>query len=146
LVVLQAQAAEFASESVAADVRPSDLGVLPAWYGGERSAPPIWERELPSLLAETDARALLGVRDGTERAFLVYASRPGFGVIELLHLGLAPEAGAEDVRALLATAAREAPTARLLDQGQPPGSRWHRLLLAAGLREAETLLEMARDL
>jgi hypothetical protein len=80
------------------------------------------------------------------KAFLVYASRPGVGVIELLHLGLAPDAKPEDVRGLLATAAREVPTARLLDQGQPPGSRWHRLLLAAGLREAETLLEMARDL
>ena len=58
---------------------------------------------------------------------------------------MAPDAEPEDVRALLATAAREAPTARLLDQGQPPGSRWYRLLLAAGLRAAETLLEMARD-
>jgi hypothetical protein len=63
-----------------------------------------------------------------------------------LHLGLAAEAGAEDVRVLLVAAAREAPTARLLDQGQPPGRRAHRLLLAAGLFETETILEMARDL
>jgi ribosomal protein S18 acetylase RimI-like enzyme len=146
LVVLEAKAAEFIQESAAAGARPCDVGVLLDWYGGERSPQPMWERELPSLLAETDARALLAVRDDDERAFLLYASRPGFGTIELLHLGLTPDAEAEDVRALLVAAAREAPTARLLDQGQPPGSRWHRLLLAAGLRETETILEMARDL
>ena len=144
LVALQANAAELAPGPV--DVRPCDVGVLLDWYGGERSPQPTWERELPSLLAETDARALLAVRDDSERAFLLYASRPGFGAIELLHLGLTTEAGAQDLRALLAAAAREAPTARLLDQGQPVGSRWHRLLLAAGLRETETILEMARDL
>jgi len=143
LVALQANAAELVLEHAAADVRPCDVGVLLDWYGGERSPQPMWERELPSLLAETDARALLA---GSERALLLYAWRPGFGTIELLHLGIAPEAEAEDVRALLGVAAREAPTARLLDQGQPIGSRWHRLLVAAGLRETETILEMARDL
>jgi ribosomal protein S18 acetylase RimI-like enzyme len=145
LVSLRGAAAELAREHAAADVRPCDVRVLPDWYGGERSAEPLWERELPSLLTETDARPLLAVRGGGERAFLLYAWRPGLGMIELLHLGLTPEAEAGDVRALLATAAREAPTARLLDQGQPVGSRWHRLVLAAGLRETEPILEMARE-
>jgi ribosomal protein S18 acetylase RimI-like enzyme len=146
LVSLRGNAGKLATGPVAANVRSFDVGALMDWYGGERSPQPMWERELTSLLAETDARALLAVRGGGERAFLLYAWRPGLGTIELLHLGLAAEASAEDVRAVLAAAAREAPTARLLDQGQPPGSRWHRLLLAAGLRETETILEMARDL
>jgi len=124
----------------------SDAGLLLDWYGGERSPKPLWELELPSLLAEADAHALLAVRDGQERAFLLYSWRPALGMTELLHLGLSAEAAADDVRPLLVAAGTGAPSDSLLDQGQPVDSRWHRLLLAAGLRETETILEMARDL
>jgi ribosomal protein S18 acetylase RimI-like enzyme len=146
LVSLRGNAAELAPGPVSADVRPCDVGVLLDWYGGDRSPQPMWERELPSLLAEAEARALLAVRDGGERAFLLYAWRPALGMTELLHLGLTAEAVAEDVRPLLAAAGAGAPTDSLLDQGQPIGSRWHHLLVAAGLRETETILDMARGL
>jgi GNAT superfamily N-acetyltransferase len=146
LAALTGSAGEVALVNAAVEVRPCEVDAVVNWFGGERSTKPLWERELSSLLAEADARALLAVRDGGERAFLLHCWRPGLGVIELLHLGLAAEAVAEDVRALLAVAAREAPTARLLDQGQPVGSRAHRLLQVAGLREMEVILEMARPL
>jgi ribosomal protein S18 acetylase RimI-like enzyme len=146
LVSLRGNAGELAAGAAAAKVRPCDVGALMDWFGGDRSPQLMWERELPSLLAEADARALVAVRDGEERAFLLYSWRPFLGMTELLHLGLTAEAVAEDVRALLAAAGDGAPSDSLLDQGQPPGSRWHRLLLAAGLRETETILDMARDL
>jgi len=146
LVSLRGNASKLVPGPAAANIRPCDVGALMDWYGGERSPQPMWERELTSLLAEADARALLAIRDGEERAFLLYSWRPGFGVIELLHLGLAPEAEAEDVRPLLVAASAGAPSDSLLDQGQPVDSRAHRLLAAAGLRETETVLDMARDL
>ena len=146
LAALSRSAGEVALLNAAVDVRSCDVDAVVGWYGGERSEQPLWERELTSLLAETDARALLAAGGGGDRAFLLYSWRPGRGVLELLHLGLTPEAEAEDVRALLAAAAREAPAARLVHQLQPVGRRAHRLLLAAGLREGDILLEMARDL
>jgi ribosomal protein S18 acetylase RimI-like enzyme len=146
LVSLRGNAGKLTAAPAAVEVRPCEVDVLLDWYGGERSPQPMWERELPSLLAETDARALVAVRDGEERAFLLYSWRPGFETTELLHLGLAAEAVAEDVRPLLAAAAAGAPNDSLLDQGQPEGSRWHRLLVATGLRETEAVLDMARDL
>lgn len=142
LAALHGNAGGLAQEPAAVGVRSCDVGVLLDWYGGDRSPWPSWERELPSLLAETDARALLS----GDRAFLLYAWRPGLGEAELLHLGLTAEAEAEDVRALLVVAGAGHPTTRLLDGGQPVGSRAHRLLLAAGLSEMEVILEMARDL
>jgi ribosomal protein S18 acetylase RimI-like enzyme len=146
LVSLRGNAGELAPGPTGANVRSCEVGALLGWYGGERSTKPMWERELSSLLAEADARALLAVRDGEERALLLYSWRPALGMTELLHLGLAAEAVAEDVRPLLAAAGAGAPSDSLLDQGQPIGSRWHRQLLAAGLRETETILEMARAL
>ena len=146
LVSLRGSAGKLAQGPAAASVRPCDVGALVDWYGGERSAKPLWEKELPSLVAEVDARALLAVRDGEERAFLLYSWRPFLGMTELLHLGLAAEAVAEDVRPLLAAAGAGAPSDSLLDQGQPVDSRAHRLLAGAGLRETETILDMARDL
>ena len=145
LAALSRSAGEVALLNAAVDVRSCDVDAVVGWYGGERSEQPLWERELTSLLAETDARALLAAGGG-ERAFLLYCSRPSIETIELFHLGLAAGAEADDVRRLLVAVAREAPAARLHDQGQPVGSRAHRLLLAAGLRETETILEMARDL
>lgn len=146
LASLRGNAGKLVPGPAGVNVRPSDAGLLLDWYGGERSPKPLWERELPSLLAEADARALLAVRDGEERAFLLYIWRPALGMTELLHMGLTAEAEAEDVRPLLVAAGTGAPSDGLLDQGQPVDSRWHRLLLAAGLRETETILEMARDL
>jgi len=146
LVSLRGNAGELARGPAAASIRPCEVGALLDWYGGERSAKPLWERELPSLLAEADAGALLAVRDGEARAFLLYSWRAALGMTELLHLGLSAEAVAEDVRPLLVAAGAGAPNDSLLDQGQPNSSHWHRLLLAAGLRETETILDMARDL
>ena len=146
LVSLRGNAGKLPPGPAAADVRPCDVAALADWYGGDRSPQPMWERELPGLLAETDVHALLALRDGGERAFLLYSWRPFLGMTELLHLGLAAEDGAEDVRTLLAAASAGAPSDSLLDQGQPVDSRWHRLLLAAGLRETEPILDMARSL
>ena len=146
LISLRGNAGKLAPGPAAVNVQPCDVGALTDWYGGERSPKPLWELELPSLLAETDARAVLALRDGEERAFLLYSWRPALGITELLHLGLTAEAVAEDVQPLLAAAGAGAPSDSLLDQGQPLDSRWHRLLLAAGLRETEAILDMARDL
>ena len=146
LISLRGNAGKLAQGPAAASVRPCDVGALLDWYGGERSAKSLWEKELPSLLAEVDARALLAERDGEERAFLLYSWRPFLGMTELLHPGLTPEAVAEDVRPLLVAAAAGAPGDGFLDQGEPVDSPWHRLLLAAGLREPETVLDMAREL
>ena len=146
LVSLRGNAGQLAPGPAGVNVRPCDVGLLMDWYGGERSPRPMWERELPGLLGETDAHALLALRDGGEKAFLLYSWRPFLGMTELLHLGLAAEAEAEDLRTLLAVAGAGAPSDSLLDQGQPVDSRWHRLLLAAGLRETETILDMARSL
>src|SRR3989304_3403061 len=68
LAALTGSAGEVALVNAAVEVRPCEVDAVVNWFGGERSTKPLWERELSSLLAEADARALLAVRGGGGRA------------------------------------------------------------------------------
>lgn len=150
LIALRAEAATPVAgggEEVAVRVRRSDLSVLPHWFGQEDAQGiPIWECQLPSLLVASDTRILVSVRNGRERALLVYRPPDSFGRIVLLRMGLATDAEVTDVRALLRAAAVDTPGAYFLDGAELEGSAAHRILVALAFRELGRSLEMARSL
>jgi len=118
------------------------LGDMPAavmsWFGGGKSTRPTWERDLPSLLAMADARAF-----ENPQGLLLARRSPYFQQVEIVHLGLRPDAGPEAVGALLAAAsAAFAPDLPLALVEEPLNSRTYQRLVTLGFRPVERAYEM----
>ena len=149
-VALRAEAASLGmrkGEDRGVSVRPAEACVLPEWFGQEDAqVMPSWERELLSLLAASDTRILVSLRDGGKRALAVYRPVDAFDRIMLVRIGLATDAQPTDVAALLRAAAAETPGAYFLDGDEPQGSAAHHILVDLGFRELGPILEMMREL
>jgi len=149
LVALRADAAALAASSGEGEtvrVQPSDSSVLLDWFGQEDAREmPTWERQLWSLVATSDARILVSLRDGGERALVVYRPADAFGRIMLVRIGLAADAQPTDVAALLRAAAADTPGAYFLGD-EPQGSAIHHMLVGLGFRELGPIVAMRREL
>lgn len=141
LVTLRGQAVAYAP-AAAQPVRDNLAEAIMAWYGGGKSAPPQWERALPSLLAMANTRGF-----ETARAFILTRPSLWFSHVDIVHVGLDPEAQAEDLNALLhaATVAYGAGTRFALVE-EPCDSRACQLFASLGCNVIERQYEMWRAL
>lgn len=113
------------------------------WYGEPFSPIPLWERELPSLLATDNAQAWVSQRDGRDRAFLLYEAQGSRSYASILHLGATPEANEEDFGALLAAALSQDPAmTQVIFGGVLEGDRTIEWIVALGFRQVARLYEM----
>jgi ribosomal protein S18 acetylase RimI-like enzyme len=149
LVGLRADATKLAAGSgrdAEVSVRPGDPTALTDWFGREDARElPHWERQLPSLLAASNTRLLVALRDGREKALLVHRPAESFGRIMVVRIGLADGGKAADVGALLREAAADTEGAYFLIE-EPVGSSVCDILLDLGFRELGRDFEMARAL
>lgn len=150
-VALRAEVATLAAagdEDVEIGVRPADSSVLPDWFGQEDAREtPTWERQLWSVVVASDTRILVSLRDGGERALVIYRpAADAFGRTWLVRIGLAADAQPTDVAALLRAAAADSGGTYLLAGDEPEGSATHRILEGLGFREVARGLAMRREL
>jgi ribosomal protein S18 acetylase RimI-like enzyme len=149
-VALRAEAATLTAASGEGEegrVRPSDASVLFDWFAAEDAQQmPTWERQLWSLVAASDTRIVVSLRDRRERALAVYRPADAFGRIMLVRIGLAADAQPTDVAALLRAASADTPGAYFLDGDEPQGSAVQHILAGLGFRELGPILEMMREL
>ncbi len=113
-----------------------------SWFGGGKSTRPTWERDLPSLLAMASARAF-----ESRRGLLMARRSVYFRQVEIVHLGLRPDAEPEDIRALLAaTSAAFGPDLPLALLEEPLNSRLYQRFVGLGFRPVERAYEMHLNL
>ncbi|MGB6895994.1 MAG: GNAT family N-acetyltransferase [Dehalococcoidia bacterium] len=136
---------------------PCPVGRVAGWFAETMAGEPTpcWERDLPALLARSNAQAVVASQGGEEEGLLVYVAEPATAGrprarVQVLHAGLRSTAGTLHLRALLGAAAREAgfdPGAAAFRAGlEPAGGRLARELRAAGFREGRRSYDMRRDI
>jgi ribosomal protein S18 acetylase RimI-like enzyme len=116
------------------------------WYDPRFAAVPCWERELPSLLAARNQRAWTAAHNGRVVAFILCRLPDDASMLRIEHLALAPEAGADDVRALCAVALNDGGAAKLRIGSEPSDSRVAGMFRDFGFRLDKDLWEMVKDL
>lgn len=126
---------------------PLHLSTLLPWYGDPFSPPPIWQRELPSLLAVEKTWAGIASREGQERAFLLCYAETEAAMLAIRYLGLDPAAEISGLRALLSAALATVPAAtQVASIGYLEAPRTLEWLTALGFQEKSRYLEMFLDL
>lgn len=137
LITLRGKMAAYAPAS-ASETLSDRAAAIMAWFGGGKAARPYWERDLPSLLAMSAARAF-----ENQRGFLLARRSPYFRQIDIVHLALDPGAVTEDVNALLyATSEAFGGDLPLALLEEPLDSRACHMLLDLGFHEVERQYEM----
>jgi ribosomal protein S18 acetylase RimI-like enzyme len=137
LVTLRGKIAAYAPAS-AVESHSDRAATIMAWFGGGKAARPVWERDLPSLLAMSAVRAF-----ENQHGFLLTRLSPYFRQVDIVHLALDPGAVTEDVNALLyATGVAFGDDLPLALLEEPLGSRACQKLLDLGFREVERQYEM----
>lgn len=141
LVTLLGKPAAYAPGS-ARELRNGMAQAIIAWFGAGKSTHPQWERDLPSLLSMADVRAFENAR-----GFLLARPSPYHRRVDIVHLGLQPDAVTEDVNALLyvASVAFGADLPLALPE-EPRDSRPHRLLHDLGFRAVDHTFEMRKKM
>jgi len=138
LVTLRGKVAAYAPGG-AQELTDGHGAAIMAWFGGGKSARPHWERDLPSLLGMANVRAF-----ENSRGFLLTRLSPYFTrQVDIVHIGLDPEAVTEDVNALLYAASDVYGSDMMLAlPEEPDNSRAARLLGNLGFQVIERAYEM----
>ena len=137
LATLRGRAPAYAPGS-AIEVTEDLPGAILAWGGPGRVSKPYWERELASLLAQSDTRGFQ-----TARGFLLARRSAYHRQVDLLQLALDPEATLEDLNGVLYAAGEVFnPALPLTLLAEPIGSRVYTLLMSLGFRSVEQAYEM----
>jgi GNAT superfamily N-acetyltransferase len=138
IVTLRGKMAAYAPGS-ADEIRDGLPETIMAWFGPGKSARPQWERDLPSLLSMANVRAF-----ENSRGFMLARKSLYFPQVDIVHLGLDPDAQAEDVNALLcAVSVAFGPDFPLNLPEEPMNSRAHRQLRDLGFQVVDRAYEMA---
>ncbi len=138
LVTLSGRVAAYAPGS-AHELNNDIAATIVAWFGGGKATRPSWERDLSSLLVMSDVRAF-----ENSRGFLLTRPAPYFPrQVDIAHIGLDPDAMAEDVNALLyAVSERYGSDKQLALPEEPVNSRAYRMLHSLGFRTVDRAYEM----
>lgn len=138
LMTLRGKVAAYAPGS-AQELSGDHGAAIMAWFGGGKSARPHWERDLPSLLAMSNVRAF-----ENSRGFLLTRLSPYFHrQVDIVHIGLDPEAVTEDVNALLYAVSDVYNADMMLAlPEEPENSRAAHLLASLGFQVIDRSYEM----
>ncbi len=137
MVTLRGRPAAYSS-GITQELNTDFSRTVVSWFEDGKAAQPQWERELAPLLAMADTRAF-----ENSRGFLLARRTPYFRQVEIVHLGLDPEARVDDLNGLLQAASDVfGPDLPLALPEEPANSRSHHLLHEIGFRIVERSYEM----
>lgn len=147
VVGLRADSTELHLSSSTASAKSVDPWMTLHWYGEPLSPPPMWQRELPALLATDNTQGWVAERQGREQAFTLYKPQLAPGFSNILHLGISPEAEQGDLLTLLAAAmAKDKEATQVFGGLMPEDSQAAQWLINLGFRIRAHYLEMVLDL
>lgn len=133
--------------STAALAKPVQPWMIREWYGKPFSPPPMWQRELPALLAADHTQGWVAHRQEKDQAFMLYRFSFKSSGANMLYIGLGPEAQPQDLQAILASALAQDHEANKIFGGLlPESSQTIKWLMGLGFRIHALYREMLLDL
>src|SRR5207245_11705470 len=114
------------------------------WYDTRYAAMPCWERELASLLSNRNPRGWTVARGGRVAGFMQCRLVDSASMLRIEHIGLLPEAGIDDLRALCTAAWNDCGAAKLRIGSEPQDSRAAIMFRELGFVLDKDLWEMVK--